>query len=90
MNPAFHSIVVHVLTGALIFGTMSAVTMFALRFDVLARFRSLAPAADIAALAAIRLGTVVSIAGMATGFAIHSLESSLNSPVIRNKISAGP
>ncbi len=89
MNPAFHSIVVHVLTGTLIFGTMAAVAMFALRFEVLARFRFLAPVGDITALAAIWLGTVVSLAGMGTGFAIHSLESSLNSPVIRNKISAG-
>ena len=89
MNPAFHSIVVHVLTGTLIFGTGAAVALFALRFSVLARFRYLAPAADMAALFAIWIGTVVSVAGMVTGFAIHSLESSLNSPVIRNKISSG-
>ena len=89
MNPAFHSIVVHVLTGTLMFGTFAAVALFALRFSVLARFRYLAPAADMAALFAIWIGTVVSVAGMVTGFAIHSLESSLNSPVIRNKISAG-
>lgn len=89
MNPAFHSIVVHVLTGTLMFGTFAAVGLFALRFGVLARFRYLAPAADQAALFAIWIGTVVSVAGMVTGFAIHSLESSLNSPVIRNKISSG-
>ncbi|GEM_PF-2124408 len=89
MNPAFHSIVVHVLTGTLVFGTFAAVALFALRFSVFARFRYLAPAADQAALFAIWIGTVVSLAGMATGFAIHSLEPSLNSPVIRNKISSG-
>ena len=89
MNPAFHSIVVHVLTGTLMFGTFAAVALFALRFGPLSRFRHLAPAADQAALWAIWIGTVVSVAGMVTGFAIHSLESSLNSPVIRNKISSG-
>ncbi len=89
MNPAFHSIVVHVLTGTLMFGTFAAVALFVLRFGALARFRYLAPAADQAALFAIWIGTVVSVAGMVTGFAIHSLESSLNSPVIRNKITSG-
>jgi len=89
MNPAFHSIVVHVLTGTLLFGTGAAVALFALRFSGLARFRYLAPAADMAALFAIWVGTVVSGAAMVTGFAIHSLEASLNSPVIRNKISTG-
>ncbi|MFU8839502.1 MAG: hypothetical protein ACNA8R_02130 [Nitriliruptoraceae bacterium] len=89
MNPAFHSIVVHVLTGTLIFGTGAAVALFALRFSVLARFRYLAPAADMAALFAIWIGTLVSLAAMVTGAAIHSLEASLNSPVIRNKISSG-
>ena len=89
MNPAFHTIVVHILTGTLLFGTAAAVALFALRFSGLARFRYLAPAADMAALFAIWVGTVVSAAAMVTGFAIHSLEASLNSPVIRNKISTG-
>ncbi len=89
MNPAFHSIIVHVLTGALAFGTFAAVGLFLVRFPVGARFRHLAPAADMAALWAIWIGTVVSVGGMVSGFAIHSLEASINSPVIRNKISAG-
>lgn len=89
MNPAFHSIVAHILTGTLLFGTFATVALFALRFSVLARFRYLAPAADQAALFAIWIGTIVSIAGMSTGFAINSLETSLNSPVIRNKITSG-
>lgn len=89
MNPAFHVIVVHILTGTLMFGTAAVVGLFALRFRFMARFRWLAPAADLAALFAIWAGTLVSVGGMATGFAIHPLQASLNSPVIRNKISSG-
>lgn len=89
MNPAFHVIVVHILTGTLMFGTAAVVGLFALRLRFMARFRWLSPAADLAALFAIWAGTVVSVGGMATGFAIHPLQASLNSPIIRNKISSG-
>lgn len=89
MNPAFHSIVVHVLTGALSIGAIAAVGLFALRFSPLARLRHLSPAIDLAALWSIWVGTVVSVAGMGTGLAIHSLGASLNSPVLRNKTLAG-
>ena len=89
MNPAFHSIVVHVLTGAISIGAVMAVVLFALRFSPLARLRHLSPALDLTALWSIWIGTVVSVAGMATGLAIHSVGASLNSPVLRNKTLAG-
>jgi hypothetical protein len=85
VRPAYHTIVVSLLTGLFFFA------LLAIALRVVLRFRGdddtpLATYADRAAIGAAALGVALTLIGIVTGFLIWPLEATLRSPVMKNKI----
>jgi hypothetical protein len=85
MRPAYHTIVVSLVTGLFFFA------LVAVAVRVLLRFRGeeespLATYADRAAVGAAAIGVALTLIGIITGFLIWPLEATLRSPVMKNKI----
>ncbi len=85
MPPAFHAMVVSLITGLFFFA------LLAVLFRVLLQWRNtdprapLAVAADLGALWSAVIGTVLIAGAVITGFAIWAPSAAINSPVMRNK-----
>lgn len=84
MRPAYHTIVVSLVTGLFFF------TMLAVLLRLVLRWQGkddspLAVAADRAALAAAGLGVALNAVGIVTGFLIWPLEATLRSSLMRNR-----
>ncbi len=87
MRPAYHTIVVGLVSGLMLFALIATVVRVFLRL----RGREASPlatAADRAAVAAASLGIALTVVGIITGFLVWPLEATLRSPVMKNKILA--
>ena len=88
MPPAFHSMVVHLLTGLFFAAAIAVVARLFLQWRGTDESSPLAVASDYAGWFTGMAGLLFSVGGFGTGFFIWGLEASVNSPVIRNKILA--
>lgn len=86
MPPAFHAIVVSLVTGLFFFTMIAVFARYALAWSGDATNSRLAVAADQGALWAASIGSVFILAAVVTGFAIWAPSAAINSPVMRNKI----
>lgn len=85
MRPAYHSIVVSLVTGLFFFAMLAVLLRLVLRWQG-KDGSPLAVAADRAALAAAGLGVALTAIGIVTGFTIWPLEATLRSSLMKNKI----
>ena len=85
MRPAYHSIVVSLVTGLFFFAMLAVLLRLVLRWQG-KDDSPLAVAADRAALAAAGLGVALTAIGIVTGFTIWPLEATLRSSLMKNKI----
>jgi hypothetical protein len=85
MRPAYHSIVVSLVTGLFFFAMLAVLLRLVLRWQG-KDDSPLAVAADRAALAAAGLGVALTVVGIVTGFTIWPLEATLRSSLMKNKI----
>ncbi len=85
MRPAYHSIVVSLVTGLFFFAMLAVLVRLVLRWQG-KNDSPLAVAADRAALAAAGLGLALTAIGIVTGFTIWPLEATLRSSLMKNKI----
>ena len=85
MRPAYHSIVVSLVTGLFFFAMLAVLLRLVLRWQG-KDDSPLAVAADRAALAAAGLGVALTAVGIVTGFVIWPLEATLRSSLMKNKI----
>jgi hypothetical protein len=86
MPPAFHAIVVSLITGLFFFTVLAVVVRLVMQWRGADPHAPLAVGADQGALWAAIIGTVLIIAAMITGFSIWSPSAAFNSPIMRNKI----
>lgn len=87
MKPAYHTIIVSLVSGLMLFALISVVVSVILRLRG-RQSSPLATAADRAAIAAASIGVVLTVVGIVTGFLVWPLEATLRSPVMKNKILA--
>ena len=85
MRPAYHTIVVGLVTGLFFFALLAVLVRLALRVRS-AEDSPLATYADRAAIAAASLGLALTVIGIISGFLVWPLEATLRSPVMKNKI----
>ncbi len=86
MPPAFHAITTGLLNGLLFFAFLAVLVRIFLQWRHSDPRSPLAVAADQAALWAVVVGVLMSIAAIITGFAIWAPSAVINSPVMRNKL----
>lgn len=85
MRPAYHTIVVSLVTGLFFFALAAVLLRLVLRFTG-REHTPLATYADRAALGAAGLAVALTLVGIVTGFMIWPLEATLRSALIKNKI----
>ncbi len=86
MPPAFHAIVVSLITGLFFFTVLAVVVRLVMQWRGAESRSALAVGADQGALWAATIGTALIVAAMITGFAIWAPSAAINSPIMRNKI----
>ena len=85
MKAAYHSILVHLATGPLIFAFLAA--SFRFWFREPKGFLSLVwRACDVIVLYTVLFGMIIMVLTYITGLMLHPLEAFLNSPIAKNKI----
>ncbi len=86
MPPAFHAITTGLLNGLLFFALLAVVVRIVLQWRDRDARSPLAIAADQAALWAVSIGALMTLAAIITGFTIWAPSAAINSPVMRNKL----
>ena len=86
MPPAFHAITTGLLNGLLFFALLAVVVRIVLQWRDSDARSPLAVAADQAALWAVSIGALMTLAAIITGFTIWAPSAAINSPVMRNKL----
>ena len=87
MNPAYHSIIVSLVTGLFFFAVIALALCAVLRLRGEAD-RPVVTYADRAALGAASIAVALTVVGIVSGFLIWPLEAALRSPLIKSKILA--
>ncbi len=86
MPPAFHAITTGLLNGLLFFALLAVVVRIVLQWRNSDARSPLAVASDQAALWAVSIGALMTLAAIITGFTIWAPSAAINSPVMRNKL----
>ncbi|MCC5947270.1 MAG: hypothetical protein JJT89_02340 [Nitriliruptoraceae bacterium] len=86
MPPAFHAIVVSLITGLFFFALIAVLVRLAIQWRGSDPRSRLAVGADQGALWSASIGTLLILGAVITGFAIWAPSAAINSPVMRNKI----